>query len=332
MAAAERLEVSARAAGARLDRYLASEFPTVSRTRLAELIEQGRVRVDGAEAKPSRRVARGEVVEVSLAAREPLRAEAVEAPLEILYEDADVVVVNKRAGMVVHPGAGTAAGAATLTGALLHRYGGLSSVGGEARPGIVHRLDKGTSGAMVVARNDAAHQGLAEQFAERSVEKIYVALVHGKVKGAEGTIRLAVARDLHRRTRMTTRRRAEEGRASQTDWRALAVIGAYTLVEARLRTGRTHQIRVHFSALGHPVVGDTLYGAPKSPEAMGKLLPPLDRVFLHAARLAFTHPRTGRRVEARAPLPGELREFLRVLADAAGAPSGRIDEALREYL
>jgi 23S rRNA pseudouridine1911/1915/1917 synthase len=183
-----------------------------------------------------------------------------------------------------------------------------------------------------VARTDAAHRGLAAQFAARTIEKTYLALVHGKMKESAGSIRLAVARDLRRRTRMTTRRRPESGRASHTDWRALATIGAFTLVEAGLRTGRTHQIRVHFSALGHPVVGDALYGAPKNPEAAGKSLPVLDRNFLHAARLSFVHPRTGQRVDVRAGLPSELRGFLDALAEAAGIPSARIDAALQGYL
>ncbi len=328
----ERLEVSPSAAGQRLDRYLAAQFPALSRTRLAALIHQGLVRVAGEPARPSHRLAGGEVVEVTLLPREPLRAEAVDVPLEILYEDDDLVVVNKPAGLPVHPGAGIPPGAPTLAGALVHRYGSLSAAGGAGRPGIVHRLDKNTSGAIVVARNDAAHHALAAQFANRTVEKIYLALVHGGMKAASGSIRLSVARDLRRRTRMTTRRRPGEGRASHTDWRALASLGPYTLIEATLRTGRTHQIRVHFSALGHPVVGDTLYGAPKSPMANGKPLPPLDRNFLHAARLAFAHPRTGRRLELRAPLPPELRHFLETLRQATAGPPGRIDAALAGYL
>jgi 23S rRNA pseudouridine1911/1915/1917 synthase len=332
MPSIERLEVSRGAAGERLDRYLAAQFPSLSRTRLAALIQQGRVRVGGECARPSRRVAPGELVEVEIVPREPLRAAPVPIPLEILYEDDDVVVVNKPAGMTVHPGAGTPPGAATLAGALLHRYRSLSEEGGAARPGIVHRLDKGTSGTIVVARNDAAHRSLAGQFAARTIEKTYLALVHGKMKESAGSIRLSVARDLRRRTRMTTRRRPESGRASQTDWRALATIGPFTLIEAALRTGRTHQIRVHFSALGHPVVGDALYGAPKNPQADGKPLPALDRNFLHAARLAFAHPRTGQRVEARAPLPPELRRFLASLGEAAGVASARIDAALQGYL
>ena len=326
------LRVSPSSSGQRLDRFLAAQLPAVSRTRLASLIRQGLVRVEGEPVRPSRRVAAGEVVEVLLAPREPLRAAPVAVLLDVLYEDDDLVVINKPAGMVVHPGAGTPEGAPTLAGALVHHFGSLSHAGGADRPGIVHRLDKDTSGAIVVARNDAAHSSLAAQFAGRSVEKTYLALVHGALKESSGTIRLAVARDLRRRTRMTTRRRPAEGRASHTDWRALAVLGPFTLVEARLHTGRTHQIRVHFAALGHPVVGDALYGAPKSPAVAGRPLPSLGRNFLHAARLAFTHPRTRRRLELRAPLPAELRRFLEAVSDAAGVPAARIDSALAAYL
>jgi 23S rRNA pseudouridine1911/1915/1917 synthase len=341
MPGVERLEVSAEAAGTRLDRFLAQRFPALSRTRLAALIHQGHVRVAGTPAKPARRVSSGELIEVEIAPPPPLAARPVDLPLEILYEDEDVVVVNKPAGLVVHPGAGTRASEATLAGALLHRYGKLPSPAGRegaARPGIIHRLDKGTSGAIVAARNEAAHRGLAAQFAARTVEKTYLALVYGKLQAPAGSIRLAVARDLRRRTRMTARRPAAAGRASRTDWRALGVIGNYTLVEVALRTGRTHQIRVHFSALGHPVAGDALYGAPSSPgtgagnRATGAALPPLARPFLHAARLAFAHPRSGTRVEARAPLPADLRDFLAALAAAAGVPWAQIDAALAGYL
>ena len=340
MPGVERLEVPAQSAGSRLDRFLAQSFPALSRTRLAALIHKGHVRVAGASAKPARRVASGELIEIEIAPPPPLAARPVDLPLEILYEDQDVVVVNKPEGLVVHPGAVTRASEPTLAGALIHRYGKLSLPAGRegaARPGIVHRLDKGTSGVIVVARNDAAHRNLAAQFAARTVEKTYLALVHGKLKSPAGSIRLAVARDLRRRTRMTTRRRPEAGRASHTDWRALAVIGNFTLVEVALRTGRTHQIRVHFSALGHPVAGDRLYGAPKQPPARevnrnSAPMPQLPRPFLHAARLAFTHPVSGERVEARAPLPADLRGYLAALAAAAGVPTAPIDEALRGYL
>jgi 23S rRNA pseudouridine1911/1915/1917 synthase len=325
----ERLEVPAGAAGQRLDRFLTEHFPALSRTRLTTLIREGHVRVAGAAAKPARRVAAGELVEVEITPPAPLGAQPVDLPLEILYEDEDVVVVNKPAGLVVHPGAGTRKTDPTLAGALVHRYGALSGEGGAARPGIVHRLDKGTSGVLVAARNDAAHHSLAAQFAARTVEKTYLALVHGKLKEASGSIRLAVARDLRRRTRMTTRRAAASGRAAHTDWRALATLGNFTLLEVGLRTGRTHQIRVHFSALRHPIVGDALYGAPKLVSAGGAVL---IRPFLHAARLVFVHPRSGRRIETRAPLPADLREFLAALAAASGAPQAEIDAALRSYL
>ena len=242
-----------------------------------------------------------------------------------------VLNINKPAGMIVHPGAGADSG--TMVAALLHRFGqgeGLSSVGGPLRPGIVHRLDKDTSGAIVIARTDAAHKKLAEDFRDRLVQKTYVALLHGKIKGDAGTIELPVARDLRRRARMTARRR--EGRPARTDWRARLRVGNFTLIEADLRTGRTHQIRVHFSALGCPVVGDTLYGAPRQERVGTETLPPLNRNFLHAARVAFVHPRTARRIEVRAPLPPELVSYVAQLGRAAEADPASIDAVLREYL
>jgi 23S rRNA pseudouridine1911/1915/1917 synthase len=203
-------------------------------------------------------------------------------------------------------------------------------VGSPLRPGIVHRLDKGTSGAVVIARTDAAHKTLVEEFRERSVQKTYVVLLHGKMKGERGTIELPVARDLHRRSRMTARRR--EGREARTDWRVRLRLGAFTLIEADLHTGRTHQIRVHFSALGCPVVGDTLYGAPRQERVDGKLLPELDRNFLHAARLTFVHPRTGKEIHVQAPLPPELTAYLKTLGRAANVDANIIDAGLKEFL
>jgi 23S rRNA pseudouridine1911/1915/1917 synthase len=201
----------------------------------------------------------------------------------------------------------------------MYRFGQLSQAGGPLRPGIVHRLDKDTSGVMVVARNDAAHRALAEQFRARRVKKTYVALVHGCMNQDSGTIRLPVARDLKRRVRMTTRRAA--GREARTDWRVLARLHGFTLVAARIHTGRTHQIRVHFAALGHPVAGDTLYGAPRSSGRRSAALPSAPRNFLHAARIRFQHPsRAGEFVEVAAPLPAELAGFLMSLAQ--GSPSG----------
>jgi 23S rRNA pseudouridine1911/1915/1917 synthase len=323
--------VAAEHAGHRLDRFLASQLPELSRSRVQSLMDEGRVRVDGAARKPSHRIAAGERVTVEIPPPPPASVAPEPIPLEILYEDGDVAVVNKPAGIVVHPGAGAETG--TIVAALLHRFGGivgLSTVGGPLRPGIVHRLDKGTSGALVIARTDAAHKKLVDAFRDRLVQKTYLALLHGRAKGEAGAIELPIARDLRRSSRMTARRR--EGRASRTDWRACLRLGAFTLIEADLHTGRTHQIRVHFSALGWPVVGDTLYGAPRQERIGSEILPPLDRNFLHAARVAFAHPRTAKRIEVRAPLPPELVSYLSALGRAAKADPASIDAVLREFL
>ena len=318
-------------AGNRLDRFLASQLPEMSRTHIQSLMDEGRVLVDGSAMKPSHRVEPGASVVVDIPPPPAPGVPAEDIPLEILYEDEDIAVVNKPAGMIVHPGAG--GGAGTLVAALLNRYGsagGLSTIGGPLRPGIVHRLDKETSGALVIARTDAAHLKLVAEFRDREVEKTYIALLHGVVKGEAGRVELPVARDLRRRARMTARRR--EGREARTDWRVLLRLAGFTLIEAGLHTGRTHQIRVHFSALGWPVVGDTLYGAPRQERVSSALLPPLGRNFLHAARIAFSHPRTGKRVEFRAPLPEDLVSYLRMVAQATKTESRLIDASLREFL
>ncbi len=342
-------------AGQRLDRYLASHLPELSRTRIQELIEAGLVMVGGKPTKGSHRLHAGEKLAVQAQARPPVRAEAEEIPLEILYEDDDVIVVNKRAGMTVHAGAGNSRG--TLVNALLGLGQKLSSGGDALRPGIVHRLDKETSGVILVAKNDSAHARVSEAFRQRTVKKTYVALVEGALKEKQGRIDFAIGRDLHRRTRMTAFRekpgsamreslQRSNAREARTDWRALAVVDGTTLVEVQLHTGRTHQIRVHFAAIKHPVVGDTLYGAAeeirvggdagrsvkKTNERKQVLMPPLGRNFLHAAKLGFTQPRSGAWIEVRAPLPSELLEFVRKLSEAAGEESKRIDAALAPYL
>jgi 23S rRNA pseudouridine1911/1915/1917 synthase len=329
----EQLEfvVAAEHAGMRLDRFLAAQLPDLSRTRIQTLMDEGRVRVNGAALKPSYRVEPDEMVAVEIPPTPPPGVEPEAIPLDVLYEDEDIAVINKPANMIVHPGAGADAG--TMVAALLHRFGivdGLSTVGGPLRPGIVHRLDKGTSGALVIARTDAAHKKLVEEFRNREVEKIYVALLHGIVNGEAGRIDMPIARDLRNRSRMTARRR--EGREARTDWRVRLRLGGFTFVEANLHTGRTHQIRVHFSTLGCPVVGDTLYGAPREERVGPAVLPPLERNFLHAARVAFVHPTTGKRVQFRAPLPQELRSYLRDVGRATGTASAAVDAALREFL
>src|SRR6202049_2188864 len=318
--------------GVRLDRFVADNCPELSRARVQELIEAGLILVNSRSAKGSHRLRGGERLTVEVQPRPPLRAEPESIPLEILYEDDDVVVVNKPAGMTVHAGAGNPRG--TLVNALLGRGQALAQGGDALRPGIVHRLDKDTSGIILVAKNDQAHAKLGEAFRQRTVQKTYIALVHGLLKGDRGRIDLAIGRDPKRRVRMTARRSVvlANAREARTDWRALARIGATTLVEVQLHTGRTHQIRVHFSALHHPVVGDTLYGAAAQLQSGKITLPPLGRNFLHAAKLGFTQPRTGSWIEVRAPLPHHLRAFLHELATAAGDAPQRIDAALSAYL
>ena len=316
--------------GQRLDRFLVSQLPELSRSRIQSLMDQGRVLVDGVARKAAHHVASGETLNVEIPPTPAAGVEAEPIPLHILYEDEEVAVINKPAGMIVHPGAGADAG--TLVAALLNHFGGgagLSTIGGPLRPGIVHRLDKDTSGVILIARTDEAHRKLVEEFRERRIDKTYLALLRGKIKGNSGSVELAIARDLRRRSRMTARRRM--GREARTDWRILLRLKNYTFIEASLYTGRTHQIRVHFSALGCPVVGDTLYGAARQ-ERAAVLLPPLSRNFLHAARIAFVHPRTGRRIEVRAALPPQLVDYLAALAHVLQVDPHTVDAALREFL
>jgi 23S rRNA pseudouridine1911/1915/1917 synthase len=319
-------------AGERLDRVVTSHCPQLSRTRVQELIEGALVLLDGRAAKGSHRVRGGERITVEVQPRPPMRAQAECIPLDIIYEDEDVVAVDKPAGMVVHAGAGNPSG--TLVNALLGRGQTLSQGGDQLRPGIVHRLDKQTSGIILVAKNELAHAKLGEAFRQRTVKKTYLALVEGLLKEESGRIELAIGRDPKRRVRMTARRSAvlAGAREARTDWRMLTRIDATTLVEVQLHTGRTHQIRVHFSALHHPVVGDTLYGAEPELTAGKVTLPPLGRNFLHAAKLGFTQPRTGLWVELRAPIPPSLLVFLGQLAAAAGDDPQRIDAVLASYL
>jgi 23S rRNA pseudouridine1911/1915/1917 synthase len=347
------LKVEENDAGERLDRYLAGQLRELSRTRIQELIEAGLVLVDGKPSKGAHHLRAGESVAVDAQPRPPMRAEAEDIPLDVLYEDDDVIVLNKAAGMTVHAGAGNTQG--TLVNALLGRGQKLSRGGDALRPGIVHRLDKETSGVILVAKNDFAHAKIAEAFRQRLVKKTYVALVEGLLKEKQGRIEFPIGRDLHRRTRMAAFKEKPGSalreslqrsgvREARTDWRTLAEVDGATLVEVQLHTGRTHQIRVHFSAIAHPVVGDTLYGAASQIRVGAEnvrgasknrdtvTMPLLGRNFLHAARLGFSQPRTGAWIDVRAPLPGELREFVSKLSEAAGEDSERIDAALAPYL
>jgi 23S rRNA pseudouridine1911/1915/1917 synthase len=322
--------------GDRLDHAVAARYPELSRTRVKELIDGQLVLVDGKPSKGSHRLHTGEKVAVNPKARPPLRAHAESIPLDILFEDADIIAVNKSAGMTVHAGAGNASG--TMVNALLGRGQSLSQLGDALRPGIVHRLDKETSGVILVAKTDAAHARLGEAFRQRTVNKTYIALVQGSFETTSGRIELAIGRDPLKRVRMAAEQKTWRGakisnsREARTDWRTLLRIDATTLLEVQLHTGRTHQIRVHFSALKHPVVGDTLYGAAAHLRVGDIALPPLGRNFLHAAKIVFSHPRTGERMELRAPLPVELHKFLHTLAKAAGGDPAKIDAALHGYL
>jgi 23S rRNA pseudouridine1911/1915/1917 synthase len=317
-------------AGTRLDRFVAANSAELSRARVQELIESGMVQINGQPSKPSQKLKGGDRITVQPEPRAPLKAEAESIPLDVLYEDDDLIVINKPAGMTVHAGAGNSSG--TLVNALLGRGQALSQGGDALRPGIVHRLDRDTSGAIVIAKNDFAHAKLTEAFQSRSIKKTYLALVQGKLTGAKGRIELAIARDPKHRMRMTARPAGKfaKARAARTDWLKLQEFGPATLVEVQLHTGRTHQIRVHFSALKHPVVGDTLYGAATQLMVERAKLPVLERQFLHAARLAFLHPRTEKQITVTAPLAPELKIYLEKLAAAAGVP--KIDASLAGFL
>lgn len=286
----------------RLDQLVHERLPQFSRSRIQEWIRSGRVLVNGAPQRASHTVRAGDAIDVDPAEPPPLHAAPEAIPLQVLYEDGDLVAIDKPAGMVVHAGAGVHSG--TVVNALLHRFDTLSSTGGALRPGIVHRLDRFTSGVLLVAKNDAAHQALAAQFSGRQVEKIYIALVHGTVKSESGRIERPITRDPQRRIRMTAR--LQQGRAAWSEYRVLRRFAKFTLLEVRIGTGRTHQIRVHLSSIGHPVAGDTLYGAPGKIEGQ----PSLGRYFLHAQRIRFRQPSTGSEVAVEAPLPPELQSWL----------------------
>jgi 23S rRNA pseudouridine1911/1915/1917 synthase len=336
------IEVPAEAAGQRLDQFVASQLEGVSRSRVQMLMDQGDVLVNGEREKASLKLRGGEQIAVTGEPHPtPLKATAEDIPLDVVFEDADLAVVNKPAGMMVHAGSGQnedARSRGTLVNALLYRFKKLSSTGGDLRPGIVHRLDKDTSGLIVVAKNDHTHAALGEMFAGRQMKKTYIALVQGAVERARGTINAGVGRDPVRRTRMTTLP-TENARTAVSHYEVIRRLnnrfGKFTLLRVRIETGRTHQIRVHMASIGHPVVGDTLYGgagqltdqvasqAAQSKAARRRAEPErlkLGRNFLHAARLEFTHPRTGKLLELEAPLPEELENFLSRL-DAGDDPA-----------
>ena len=294
----------------RLDAFLRSQFPTISRGAIQRLIQQDDIRVDGRQIKATHHPRAGETIDIHWPDAKPATAQPQDIPLDILFEDADLLVINKAPGMVVHPSAGH--DERTLVNALLHHCAGhLSGIGGVARPGIVHRLDKETTGCVVIAKNDPAHLALSSQFAGREVEKVYHAIVCGAVAPEKGDIRASIARHPTHRKRMAVT--DGSGREAWTSYRVLERLRAATLVEALLHTGRTHQVRVHFKHLGFPVLGDATYGN-RHNQRLGDLTGyRAPRQMLHAHVLGFQHPRTGRKVRFEAPWPEDFQEALRSL-------------------
>jgi len=302
--------------GERLDRALALLVPDHSRSFLARLITEGAVSVGGSSAvKSSQPVSAGDTIDVAIPEAAPTEAIAQDLPLRIVYQDEDVVVVDKPAGLVVHPAAGHAD--STLVNALLHHVKDLSGIGGETRPGIVHRLDKDTSGLMVVAKNDAAHRALTAAWQTPKVVKQYLVLVYGKPRVDSGSIDKPIGRDPRDRKRMAV---TSGGRHAVTDWKIVERFMSVTLLLCTLKTGRTHQIRVHLKSIGHPVVGDPLYSGPQwkgvTEQGVRKALAAMGRQALHATRLAFPHPRTGEPMEFVSPMPDDMSAAVAVLRES----------------
>jgi 23S rRNA pseudouridine1911/1915/1917 synthase len=291
--------------GLRLDVFLAQRLENLTRSQIQLLNRSGGVRVGGHPDKSGYRLRGGETIEVDLHALSPVPLTPEQIPLQIYFEDRDIAIIEKPAGLVVHPGSGTSG--ATLVHGLLFYFQNLSSAGGAVRPGIVHRLDKKTSGLLIVAKNNIVHVRLSRDFQERKIQKTYVALVHGRLKGQSGTIEFPVGRHPRVRTKMTAN--AAHGRTAFTAYRVMAEFKGFALLEVRIKTGRTHQIRVHLSAIGHPVVGDDVYGERNYKEFVRKY-GPLGRFFLHASELRLNHPTSGAPLEFHSPLPGELQKLL----------------------
>ena len=305
------VNVSVEAAGLRLDSFLASHLKDISRTRVQHAIQDGDILINQLVSKPSYRLRDGDQIEIDLPEPPPVELIPEAIPLSIIYEDDDLIVVDKPAGMVVHPGAGIDSG--TLANALVHHFNSLSKVAGSIRPGIVHRLDKDTSGLLVVAKNDLAHERLSDQFRDRQVFKMYIALVYGRMSKERGEIEERIGRGTHNRTRMAVLK-GGAGRPAHTIFEVAARYQEFTLLNVQIKTGRTHQIRVHLGYIGHPVVGDLTYGGGRNNEIRDtetrRAVQSLGRHFLHSARLAFNHPRTDERLEFTSALPLDLSALL----------------------
>ena len=304
--------------GERLDAYIASLFAEITRSAVQRLIEQGNILVDGKEVKSSYKISAGEEISLNVPPPEPSAALPEKMPLNILYEDSDLIVINKPPGLTVHPGAGISSG--TLVNALLGHCTDLSGIGGEIRPGIVHRIDKDTSGILVAAKNDMAHQGLANQFSKHTVKRIYHALVFGSPKTETGRIENEIGRHPTDRKKMSGK--AKHGRHAVTHWKVLARYNGVTLLRLRLETGRTHQIRVHLSEAGHPLLADSVYGGDArlgnlKDTKLKSLIKELGRQALHAKTLGFIHPASGEYIEFDSELPEDMRQIIDYLEKQA---------------
>jgi 23S rRNA pseudouridine1911/1915/1917 synthase len=311
---AQLLSINEESSGARLDSFLAARIAEISRTRLARAIEDGDILVNERPVKPSYRLRAGDQIEIDLPEPPPVELLAEPIPLNIVYEDDDLIVVDKPAGMVTHPGAGAQSG--TLANALVYHFNTLSATAGRIRPGIVHRIDKDTSGLLVAAKNDLAHERLSDQFRDRLVFKIYTALVYGRMSKDRGEIEARIGRSSHNRTRMAVVG-GGAGRAAHTIFETARRFTDFTLLKVQIKTGRTHQIRVHLAHINHPVVGDSAYGGGREnmvqDTTIKRAIAALGRQFLHSSELAFNHPRTGLRQQFSSPLPPELAGFLALL-------------------
>lgn len=308
--------VSSSDANIRLDIFLSQKLPDLTRSRIKNLIEGRQVSLNNKPAKAGVKIKAGDRVSITIPAPQPIKAEPEKIPLDVLYEDRHIIVINKPHGLTVHPGAGRAKG--TLVNALLYHCKDLSGIGGALRPGIVHRIDKDTSGVLVVAKTDKSHQFLAKQFKEHSIKRKYLALVWGVVKNGEGTIDLPIGRHVSERTKMSVR--TSRGRRAVTHYKVIKRFDNFTLIEATLETGRTHQIRVHLSAMHHPVAGDPVYGKKNMPSGLSPkltmFLKNLERQALHAQTLGIIHPETKEYMEFTAPLPDDINGIITALEEA----------------
>ncbi|MBI3755647.1 MAG: RluA family pseudouridine synthase [Deltaproteobacteria bacterium] len=303
-------------ANIRLDIFLSQKLPDLTRSRIKNLIEDGQASLNNKPAKAGAKIKAGDQIGITVPAPQPIKAEPEKIPLDVLYEDRHIIVINKPHGLAVHPGAGRAKG--TLVNALLYHCKDLSGIGGALRPGIVHRIDKDTSGVLVVAKTDKSHQFLAKQFKEHSIKRKYLALVWGVVKNDEGTIDLPIGRHISERKKMSVR--TSRGRRAVTHYKVIKRFDGLTLMEAMLETGRTHQIRVHLSAIHHPVAGDPVYGKINMPSGLSPkltmLLKNLKRQALHAQTLGIIHPETQKYMEWTAPLPDDIKGIITALEEA----------------